>query len=278
MDLKAMKALALELNDVLGIDPAIKTAGVSLPDLQKKVEEAIALVDFDEDEFSAETMKAFAELGYDTGAEEVEEEEEEEVPVKKAPAKGKAKPVVVEEDEDEDEEDEPAPVKKAAAPAPKKKVAPVEEEDDLQSQVEDADLDELKELIKSEDVLEPLRKGLALQKNVDKLRVRALELLDTPAPAKKAEKKAVSAEPVKGKRVVPVNRVTTAERVEYMTAFIKEAKYSKKELLEMMCKKFPQVTKAANQTILTDGKNPKYNKFEKLIVQDDNGIMSFKKK
>ena len=276
MDLKAMKALALELNDVLGIDPAIKTAGVSLPDLQKKVEEAIALVDFEEDVFTPETMKAFAELGYDTGVEVEEEEVEEEVPVKKASAT-KAKMKVVEpepEEDDEDEEDEPAPKKKAA----KKPVEVEEDGDDFKAQVEDADLDELKALIKEEDVLEPLRKGLALQKNVDKLRVRALELLDTPAPVKKAENKVVSAESVKGKGVVPANRVTTAERVEYMTPLIAKGTYSKKELLEMMCKKFPQVTKAANQTILTDGKNPKYNKFAKLIVQDADGLMSFSKK
>ena len=139
----------------------------------------------------------------------------------------------------------------------------------------------LKEIIKSEDSLKGLRKGLALQKNVEKLRTRALEANAAPEPEKKVKKGPVKKEaPVKAKNEKTKSkqgRVTTAERVEYISPFVKKAKYTKKELLEMMMEKYPMVTKAANQTILTDGKNPKYNKFPKLIVQDDDGIMSFKK-
>ena len=48
-------------------------------------------------------------------------------------------------------------------------------------------------------------------------------------------------------------------------------------IVEKGIAKFPDLAVSSIQTMLTDGKNPKYNKFDKLVVQDENGVLSFKK-
>lgn len=58
---------------------------------------------------------------------------------------------------------------------------------------------------------------------------------------------------------------------------IAEAKYTGKQIIEEMVKKYGVKTTSV-YTILTDSKNPKYNKFDKLVVADANGVLSFAKK
>lgn len=93
-------------------------------------------------------------------------------------------------------------------------------------------------------------------------------LLEAMIPAEIEEKTTV-------KRVN--SGVTTKERIEYITPFIAEKKYTQKELVAMLNKQFPACTTAANGTIISDSKNPKYNKFDRLVVEKE-GILRFAKK
>jgi len=69
---------------------------------------------------------------------------------------------------------------------------------------------------------------------------------------------------------------TTADRVAFIAPFIEKGKFTKAQLVEKLTGKFPDLAISSLQTMLTDAKNPKYNKFQKLVIQDDKGILSFK--
>ena len=58
---------------------------------------------------------------------------------------------------------------------------------------------------------------------------------------------------------------------------INEGRYSKKDLIELAAKQFPDATIAALSTILSDGTNPKYCRFPVLIYIDkeDGNIVKF---
>lgn len=102
--MKKLIACAKELNEVLGLSPAIKLVGVKKDELVSKIKEGVELLDPEEDELSDETVETLKGLGFWPG-DEVEEEVEEE-------AEG-------EDAEDEDDEDEPAPPKKKSGKAEK---------------------------------------------------------------------------------------------------------------------------------------------------------------
>jgi hypothetical protein len=70
---------------------------------------------------------------------------------------------------------------------------------------------------------------------------------------------------------------TTADRVAFLTPLIEKGKLTKAELVEKAQVKFPDLALSSLQTMLTDAKNPIYNKFAKLVVQDKDGVMSFAK-
>ena len=62
-----------------------------------------------------------------------------------------------------------------------------------------------------------------------------------------------------------------------MEELINAAKYTKKEIVEQVCKEFPNVKKSTIMTVITDSKNPKYTRFKgRILVEDKNGILSFK--
>lgn len=102
--MKKLIACAKELNEVLGLSPAIKLVGVKKDELVSKIKEGVELLDPEEDELSDETVETLKGLGFWPG-DEVEEGVEEE-------AEG-------EDAEDEDDEDEPAPPKKKSGKAEK---------------------------------------------------------------------------------------------------------------------------------------------------------------
>lgn len=94
---------------------------------------------------------------------------------------------------------------------------------------------------------------------------------DKPEP-KKEEKKAEVKKPASG------TAFTLAERIEFLTPLITAGKYNRKQLIEKTLQNFPGVSESSVATTLTDGKNPKYNKFAKLITQSTEGLLSFSKK
>jgi len=74
----------------------------------------------------------------------------------------------------------------------------------------------------------------------------------------------------------PRTRVPKAEKIAFFTPLISKGKSTRDQLIEKGMKKFPSLTKGAIATMLTDAKNPKYNQFEKLVVVDSKGNLSFK--
>lgn len=63
----------------------------------------------------------------------------------------------------------------------------------------------------------------------------------------------------------------------FLGNLLEEGKMTQKELKQAGWAKFPEVAKSTIETVLVDSKNPKYNRFPKLVVKDEKGILSFKK-
>jgi len=65
--------------------------------------------------------------------------------------------------------------------------------------------------------------------------------------------------------------------VEFFTPLIAEGKYTQKELFEkaIESKNFEKLAESTIRTLLTDSKNPKYNRFSKLVVKGEGGKLSF---
>jgi len=49
---------------------------------------------------------------------------------------------------------------------------------------------------------------------------------------------------------------------------IAEGKYSKQQIIDIICKDWTDIKAITVSTYLSDAKNPKYSKFEKLAVED----------
>ena len=99
---------------------------------------------------------------------------------------------------------------------------------------------------------------------------------EKPAKAPKTEKPTKSDKPTKTKdQIFGGNK--TATRIEFFIDLINEGRYSKKDLIELAAKQFPDATIAALSTILSDGTNPKYCRFPVLIYIDkeDGNIVKF---
>ena len=63
----------------------------------------------------------------------------------------------------------------------------------------------------------------------------------------------------------------------YLASLIEPGKYTRKQIMDKVMHKFPDSKKNTFSVMITDGKNPKYNRFAKLIEQSEDNILSFKK-
>jgi hypothetical protein len=63
----------------------------------------------------------------------------------------------------------------------------------------------------------------------------------------------------------------------FLGKLIEEGKMTQKELIAAGRAKFPEKAKSTIETVLVDSKNPRYNRFPKLVVKGENGILSFAK-
>jgi hypothetical protein len=178
------------------------------------------------------------------------------------------------------------PINKKVEPDPEPE--PEEDEDEpegvnLVGNIEGAEtLKELKELAEENpDIFSEI--NLKKFKDVEKLR-EAMTLAATVEPEEEVEEKPVTKKTAKKETEKTAAKsprgskgTATKERVAYITPFIEKGKYNKAQLIEMLEKKFPDATKTGLITLMTDCKNPKYNRFDKLVVQDANGIYKFGK-
>lgn len=78
------------------------------------------------------------------------------------------------------------------------------------------------------------------------------------------------------KKLFATKTSTMADRVAFLTPLIEKGKLTKTQLVEKAHEKFPDLAISSLQTMLTDAKNKKYNKFAKLVEQDENGVLTFK--
>ena len=160
----------------------------------------------------------------------------------------------------------------------------------LKTQIEDAErLKDLRDIAKANDEFKSIRGQLTKWKTKMSLIDVMLDVLDAREEedwrieeGEKQEPKAkVGKVVVKEKEEVktekkPGKKNVTKERIAYIKKFIVSAKYTRPELLKLLIAEFPEASKAGLSTLLTDGKNPKYNKFEKLLIEDEKGDISFK--
>jgi hypothetical protein len=65
--------------------------------------------------------------------------------------------------------------------------------------------------------------------------------------------------------------------VSVLTPFIEKGNKTKKELMEIGHENLPHLSDSTLSTVLTDAKNPKYNKFEKLVKVTEKGMYVFAK-
>ena len=230
---------AKEINTI--IEPPIDVK-LGTDELEAELLEASEAVS-EEDGLSEETMDILAQIQakYYSEEEDADEEEEDEEEV--------------EEDEEADDEDEDD-----------KGVNEEGEDGDEISEDEDVeDGDDVEE--EEEDEIEVLpipKKGKGKAKE------------EKPAKAPKAEKPAKSDKPTKTKdEIFGGNKTVT--RIEFFMDLINEGRYSKKDLIELAAKQFPDATIAALSTILSDGTNPKYCRFPVLLRVDkeDGNIVKF---
>lgn len=66
-------------------------------------------------------------------------------------------------------------------------------------------------------------------------------------------------------------------RYDAIGKMIASGKYTKKEIVDAICPKFPAVTQSTISTFVQDCMNPKYNKLPKLTVKGEDGKLSFAK-
>lgn len=63
----------------------------------------------------------------------------------------------------------------------------------------------------------------------------------------------------------------------FLKGLIETGTMNQKEIATKAKEQFPQLAPSTISTLLTDSKNPKYNKFDKLVVLDEKGNLTFSK-
>lgn len=185
MTTKQLVAAAKELNEVLGLEPAIETKKVKDDVLKEKIIEASGLINPELDEISEETQAVIDEL--------------------------------------------------------------------LGTYIEE-DVDDDADLVDDEPVV-PVQPSKIPKKGKEE-----------PKPAKESTPKVISEK---------VKKSSTKEKVEFLTPFIKKGTFTAVQLLDLACEEFKDSTRSAISTIISDSKNPKYNKFHALVIKKEDGTLKF---
>ncbi len=257
MSIKFKKAelvkAANELNEIL--DPPIDTK-LKVAELEKEIWAASAVVTEDDDltEATDEVInKLMEKYGSDEEENDEEENDEEEMD---------DEDIDFDDDEEEDvdeEEEEDWDGEEDEATFDRDEEDENEEEGDYNGE-EESDLEDEDENEHNEEY-------------VDEEEEEEEEEEPAPKPKKPASKKKPKIKTVHPK----VRRSKTSARIEYFIELINEGRYTRKDLVELAIKRFPEASISALQTILSDGKNPKYCRFPVLLWTDDKdgGIVKF---
>lgn len=249
---------AKEMNELMGLDPAIDIKGKPDAIVEGLIKAKELLTP--EDVISDSTKVVLEALE--------EEDAPAPKPVKKNGKKSKPEPEpepVEEEEEEEPElgEDEEEPVEEESK---EEEPATVDLKKVLQ---ETRKLDDLKALVAQNDEFKSLRKGIGAFVGLAgprELKGQMLRILGG-TPVKKIE-------PSKSEGSA-VAYTDGRKRRELMEKMISEGRYTRSQIIDSIIEQYPGITKGSLQTVLTDSKNPKYNRFPKLAVEDANKIFSF---
>lgn len=246
---------AKEINTI--IEPPIDVK-LGTDELEAELLEASEAIS-EEDGLSEATMNVLEEIkakyaeteDADDEADDEDEAEEEEAEEEDADEEEEEDEETDDEDEDDEGEDE-------------------EREDGDEGATDEIDEDEEsvdEEDEEDEDEPTPAKKGSKGKSKPAKVETPKKE---KPAKAEKPKKDTSKRDSIfKGNK--------TATRIEYFVELINEGRYSKKDLIELAAKKFPEATISALSTIIADGANPKYCRFPVLLKVDteDGNIVKF---
>lgn len=276
---------AENLNEVLGLEPAIETEDRTAAEIAEKVLEASELL-YPDDEIKPGTQKVidYLKMKKSEATDESDDETEEDDSTEEKEESTEEESEEDQEDEEDSEEDEP-----------EEDVEPAEE-------AEEVDTSEIVEKINSaknrtgllkiamsEEIFAEMESELPDLKEEDALRKRMLGVIGepvkkdppksekkaTPKPKKKSEKKEEKSTSTKKKKSSGKKRKTRTEKaVEYITPFIEEGTYQEKELVDMIDENCDIAWSTAHM-LIAKARNPKYNKFDRLLEKDDNGLISF---
>ena len=254
---------AKEVNKI--IEPPIDTK-MGVEELEAELLEAAEAVS-EEDGLSEETMNVLAQIQAKYAEDEDEDDEAADSDAEDEDEDDEAADSDEEgDDEEESEGDEEAGDEDEDAEGED------EEEEDGDESDDDEDGEEPDDV--EENAPEPTpKKGKGKAKEEKPSKAPKAE---KPAKTPKTEKPTKSDKPTKTKDQIFGGNKTVA-RVEFFIDLINEGRYSKKDLVELAVKEFPDATVAALSTILSDGTNPKYCRFPVLIYIDkeDGNIVKF---
>jgi len=137
----------------------------------------------------------------------------------------------------------------------------------------DPELDDLADSTLSV-VAEVTKEGETESKTVEEEEVEFKESKEAGKEAKEAEKKKKVNKKNTNKKRIP-KKGEFGEKTLFLLSLIKEGKFTRKEIIEKTLEKFPSASKSSLSTLLADSKNPKYNKFDSLVKEGKDGILSF---
>lgn len=262
-----LQQVAEELNNELGLDPAINTKS-KVKDLKAKIIEAGGMVNQNEDDLPKQVWDTLERLGVIDRSQQEEPEEESEQAEETSETVESSQEPVEEQAQTEEQEEQPetseTTVERTQEPEPKEELS-------LVDQVQKArKLDDLRALCESNDEFQSLQDKLDDYKGLEGTRQLKADMykalgVEPPKPAS-------SSSGTSGRS----KKVDATERRAFMGELISEGKYTKAQIIEKTMEKFPNISKGSVTTEISDGKNPKYNKFNNLLVIDDKGIVSFK--
>ena len=242
---------AKEVNTI--IEPPIDTK-MGADELEAELLEASEAIS-EEDGLSEDTMKVLNEIKAKYTEDEDDEDEEEEEDGEEG-----------EEADDENEDDEG--VDEEGEDGDEGDTNEVYEDEESVDEDEDDDEDEDED----DEEEEP-----APKKGKGKGKSKPAKPAKVEKPKKEKPVKADKPKKDTSKRDSIFKGNKTVTRIEYFVELINEGKYSKKDLIELAAKKFPEATISALSTIIADGANPKYCRFPVLLKVDkeDGNIVKF---
>lgn len=122
-----------------------------------------------------------------------------------------------------------------------------------------------KELREDDDILDDTKTILTLLGAV-------LPFEEEEAAAAEEEEEEEKEQP---KRKIGVANPEITKRNKFIESLIAKGKFTQVEIVEKTLEKFPDHKKGGIATSISDGKNPKYNKFSKLVKTGKDKLLSF---